>query len=181
MTSFQRKILKQNLEGDIKKKYRQRIQIMLLADEGKSQTEICQLLGCCQATARHWIMMARSGQAHLWKNSKIGRPQQINEEYLERLKELVSHSPRDYGYSFKRWTAQWLSRHLAKEFDIKISDRYINQLLKKMGLSTKHKLNKIENDHLELPENKSLLIRDLPINNKIQSETLLSFNLLKAE
>ncbi len=50
-----------------------------------------------------------------------------------------------------------------------------------MGLSTKHKLNKIENDHLELPENKSLLIRDLPINNKIQSETLLSFNLLKAE
>ncbi|MEA5535801.1 helix-turn-helix domain-containing protein [Crocosphaera sp. XPORK-15E] len=181
LTSFQRKTLEKTLEGDIENKYRQRIKIMLLADEGKSQTEICQLLGCCQATARHWIMIARSGQAHCWKDSKIGRPKRVNEQYLDRLKELVSHSPGDYGYSFKRWTAEWLRRHLAKEFEIQVSDRYINQLLKQMGLSTKPKPNKIDSNHSTLSKSKNLLIQDLPNHNQIQQEKLLSFNLLKAE
>lgn len=175
LTSFQRKILQKNLETGIDEKYRQRIQIMLLADEGKSQTEICQLLGCCQATARHWTMMAKSGQAHGWETSKIGRPKKINEQYLNRLQELVNHSPRDYGYSFGRWTAEWLSRHLAKEFDIKVSDRYINHLLKKMGLSTQSK----SDNNKKNKTKKNLLIRDLPDKKSIKTENLLPFNLLR--
>ncbi|MGK7954194.1 MAG: transposase [Crocosphaera sp.] len=175
LTSFQRKILQTNLETDLEEKYRQRIQIMLLADEGKSQTEICQLLGCCQATARHWIMMAKSDQAHCWQMSKIGRPKKINEQYLNRLKELVNQSPRDYGYSFGKWTAVWLSRHLAQELNIKVSDRYINYLLKKMGLSTKSKLNHHKNNQIK----NNLLIQDLPHHKQIQTESLLSFNLLQ--
>lgn len=179
LTSFQRKILQTNLEKEVDEKYRQRIQIMLLADEGKSQTEICQLLGCCQATARHWIMMAKSGYAHYWTKSKIGRPKKINDHYLNRLKELVNHSPRDYGYFFGRWTAEWLSRHLDKEFDIKVSARYINHLLKKMGLSTKSKFNNHENYYGQLSKNNNLLIQDLPSNQSVKTEELLSFNLLK--
>ncbi len=181
LTSFQRKLLKENLEKEQDNKYRQRIEIMLLFDEGKSQTEICQLLGCCQATARHWIMMAKSGQAHRWNDRKIGRPKRVNDAYLERLKELVNHSPRDYGYSFRRWTAEWLSRHLDKEFDIKVSDRYINQLLKQMGLSTKFKDQKSQNTHKISSTNNSLLIRDLSLKQPSQSKQLFSFNLPQAE
>lgn len=181
LSSFQRKLLQENLEKELDNKYRQRIEIMLLADEGKSQTEICQLLGCCQATARHWIMMAKSDQAHRWNDRKIGRPKRINEAYLQRLKELVNHSPREYGYSFRRWTAEWLSRHLAKEFDIKVSDRYINQLLKQMGLSTKTKAQKSENSHLTSSDTNTLLIQDLSLKKPIKTEQLLSFNLPQAE
>ena len=181
LTSFQRKLLQESLDKELDDKYRQRIEIMLLADEGKSQTHICQLLGCCQATARHWIMMAKSGQAHRWNDRKIGRPKRVNEAYLQRLKELVNNSPRDYDYPFKRWTAEWLSRHLAKEFNIKVSDRYINQLLKKMGLSTKSKDQKPENNNSVSSNSNSLLIRDLSIKQPIQSEQLFSFNLLQAE
>ncbi|MDJ0842822.1 helix-turn-helix domain-containing protein [Crocosphaera sp.] len=161
LTSFQRKLLEENLEKEQDHKYRQRIEIMLLFDEGKSQTEICQLLGCCQATARHWIMMAKSGQAHRWNDRKIGRPKRVNDAYLGRLKELVNHSPRDYGYAFRRWTAEWLSRHLAKEFNIKVSDRYINQLLKQMGLSTKSKTQKTENNYSVVSHQRSICIQDL--------------------
>ncbi|MEH1858777.1 MAG: hypothetical protein V7L21_12375 [Nostoc sp.] len=50
----------------------------------------------------------------------MGRTKTVNEQYLIRLKELVSHSPRLVGYSFERWTAQWLSKHLAKELGIKV-------------------------------------------------------------
>ena len=139
LTPFQRKLLQKNLQSDLPELYRQRIEIMLLADVGKSQTQICQALGCSQGTARYWISLARAGSAHNWNASPIGRPKTVNDQYLERLKELVSHSPRDYGYPFGRWTGQCLSKHLKKELGIEVSDRNINLLLKKMGLSTRPK------------------------------------------
>ncbi len=141
LTPFQRKFLLKNLYPDLPNSYRQRIQIMLLADEGKSQTEICRTLGCSPATVRYWTHIARSGVAHQWQDCPIGRPKVVNEEYLERLRELLKGSPRDYGYTFSRWTANWLSKHLAKELGIQVSDRHIKRLLKQMGLSTLAKAN----------------------------------------
>jgi transposase len=159
LTPFQRKLLQKILEGDLTELYRQRIQIMLLAAEGKSQTKICEILGCSQGTARHWILMAQAGQAHNWNDSPIGRPKTVNDQYLERLKELASNTPRDYGYSFRRWTGQWLSKHLAKEFGIELSDRHINRLLKDMGLSTRAKPAPVEDTTTQ--GGNRLSIRDL--------------------
>lgn len=137
LTSFQRQLLRKNLqETDLPQSYRQRLEIMLLADDGKSQSEICQTLGCCPATARHWMHIARTGMAHQWHECPIGRPKAVDRAYLQRLQELVSNSPRDYGYVFRRWTANWLKKHLAKEFGVEISDRHLKRLLKQMGLST---------------------------------------------
>ena len=139
LTFFQRKILQKSLQTDLRPEYRRRIEIMLLADEGFSQAQICKALQCSQETARHWMMMMQTGQANRWNDRPMGRPKKINEQYLVRLKELVSSSPREYGYSFDRWTAQWLSRHIAKELEIEISACHVNRLLKKMGLSTRSK------------------------------------------
>ncbi|WP_017720882.1 helix-turn-helix domain-containing protein [Kamptonema formosum] len=137
LTPFQRKQLQKSLQDDLPEKYRQRIEIMLMADEGKSQTQICKALGCSQGTARHWIFMAGAGMAHCWNDTPIGRPKTVSEEYLQRLKQLVCQSPREFGYAFRRWTAQWLGKHLAKEFGIELSDRHISRLLKNSGLSTR--------------------------------------------
>ncbi|NJO95947.1 MAG: helix-turn-helix domain-containing protein [Pleurocapsa sp. CRU_1_2] len=104
---------------------------MLLADSGHSQAEICQTLNCSNETARYWIYTARIGQAHNWHELSIGRPKRVNEEYLNRLEELVNQSPRDCGYPFTRWTAKWLGKHLAKELNIEIGERHINRLLKR--------------------------------------------------
>ena len=135
LSEFQRKILQKNLEETQIESYRQRILIMLLADEGKSQKEIAQSLNCSAATVRHWTTMARMGLAHQWQEVPVGRPKRINHEYLQRLKELVNKSPQDFGYSFQRWTGSWLSRHLAKELGIEVHERHTNRLLKEMGLS----------------------------------------------
>jgi transposase len=137
LTTFQRKLLLKSLETDLRAEYRRRIEIMLLADAGQSQTQICEALGCSQETARHWITMAQTGQAHHWSDRPMGRPKAVNEQYLARLQELASHSPREYGYAFERWTGQWLSKHLAKELGIKVSACHVNRLLKEMGLSTR--------------------------------------------
>ena len=161
LTPFQRKLLQESLQEDLSHRYRQRLEIMLLVDEGKSQTEICQILGCCPATVRHWTHIARAGMAHQWQECAIGRPKVVNDEYLERLKELVSHSPRDYGYSFQRWTVNWLSKHLAKELGIEVSDRHLKRLLKQMGLSTISKPPEVEETRNQRKEGQSISIYDL--------------------
>jgi transposase len=71
----------------------------------------------------------------------IGRPKTISDAYLDRLKELASHSPRHFGYPFERWTAHWLRRRLREEMDLEVSERHIHRLLKQMGLSTRHRPN----------------------------------------
>jgi transposase len=139
LTPLQLYILMKNLETTLRPEYRRRIQIMLLADAGESQGQICEAVECSAEMARYWILMAKTGQAHRWSDRPMGCPKKVNKQYCDRLKELVSHSPRKYGYSFQRWTAQWLGKELAKELGIKVSDCHINRLLKKMGLSTQPK------------------------------------------
>ncbi len=175
LTPFQHKALIKHLQANLQPEYRRRIEIMLLADMGKSQTQICEILGCSQEMARYWIGVAQSGLAHKWNERPIGRPKTVNHQYIERLKELVSHSPREYGYAFGYWTAQWLSKHLATEFSIEISDRHINRLLKQMGLSTKRKSSSVPKT--DQTQDNGITICDLQSNS--QPNFSWSFNLMQ--
>jgi transposase len=83
------------------------------------------------------VKQQNSSIDQVWQDQPVGRPKIISDQYLDRLKELVDGSPRDFGYPFQRWTAQWLKRHLAQETGVEVSDRHVNRLLKQMGLSTR--------------------------------------------
>ncbi|MDE5098962.1 MAG: winged helix-turn-helix domain-containing protein [Trichodesmium sp. St16_bin4-tuft] len=179
LTSFQRKLLEKSLDKKLTRQYRQRIEIMLLADEGKTQTQICKAIGCSLATARYWMFIAKSGQTHQWNNYPIGRPQEVNEQYLERLKELVTNSPKKFGYAFERWTANCLGKHLAKEFGVEFSDRHINRLIKKMGLSTKTLSAQTDETISQNAKRKNIAIRDLTSEQNVNSDLeTLTFNTL---
>jgi len=171
LTPLARKLLLKSLQADLRPEYRRRIEIMLLADTGKSQAQICEALGCAQETARYWMAMAQAGIVNNWNERSIGRPKTVSRQYLDRLQELVSHSPREYGYPFQRWTAQWLRKHLCKELGIDVSDRYINYLLKEMGLSTRRK------QKLGEKSTATIAISDLPASTT--TDCLLSFGLSK--
>jgi transposase len=137
LTKFQRQLLEKQLKIEIIPEYRQRVEIMLLADDGKTQAQICRTLKCSPLTARHWILMAKSGQAHNWQTQPLGRPKTVTSDYLDRLQKLVSTSPKDLGYPFSRWTGQWLSNHLAREFNIGVSARHINRLIEDLRIEGK--------------------------------------------
>lgn len=176
LTTFQRKLLLENMEADLRPEYRRRIEIMLLADMGYSQAQICEALGCSQEMARYWIAMAQTGRAHNWQDRPIGRPKTINSEYLNRLQELVSRSPREYGYSFRYWTAGWLSKQLSKEFGIEVSDRHINRLLQKLGLSNQQKRSRTKKV-ANLTQERAITIDDLQSSS--EPTFLWPFNLIK--
>jgi transposase len=157
LSDFQRKQLQKSLQNqNLSQLHRQGILIMLLTDEGKSQTEICTELGCSAATASRWILLAKSGNAHQWREHRRGRRKTLQDEHLERLQELASCSPRDYGYAFNRWTGAWLAKHLAKEFGIKITPQHVNRLLKTFFSQAK------EQDKTKTQSTSRLIVRDLP-------------------
>jgi transposase len=160
LTEFQRQLLEKNLKVETIPEYRQRIEIMLLADRGQTQTQICRVLSCSPLTARHWIFMAKSGQAHNWQSQPIGRPRTVTSDYLERLKQLMRESPKDLGYPFSRWTGQWLSKHLSQEFNIEVTARHINRLIEEMkdGIRV---VDQIDRPQQQVGKSRQLVIADL--------------------
>ena len=135
LSTSQRKAFQKQLKKTLSKVHRLRIEILLLGDLGQSQADICKDLGCSQATARHWLLLGRKGEAHRWNKISMGRPKQVSDAYLKRLQELLENSPREVGYAFQHWTGEWLSKHLSQEFGLKLSARHVNRLRKEMGLS----------------------------------------------
>jgi transposase len=159
-------IIPEDGSANLDARQRRRLEIAIRAQIGQSQTEICAALGCSKDTARYWMAIAQTEKANSWQTIAVGRPKRVNDEYLRRLKELVTNSPQDYGYAFQRWTAGWLSKHLAQEFDIEISERHINRLLKQMGLSTR-----TQSDSTQKPVVKGLAITIDDLNPSLLSQS----------
>lgn len=180
LTDSQREMLLESLQEDCPESQRQRIQIMLLVDEGITQAEICQILGCCPATARHWIHIARQGMVHQWQDCPIGRPKLVSNEYLQRLKELLYSNPRGYGYGSQHWTLNWLQKHLCEEFGFKVSDRHFKRLLKQMGLSTRRKSSHNGQNSPKSAAEPKIAIADLKKANTADSSEIILINSHKA-
>ncbi|MFN4876059.1 MAG: transposase [Aphanizomenon sp.] len=180
LTDSQREMLLESLQEDCPESQRQRIQIMLLADEGITQAEICQILGCCPATARHWIHIARQGMVHQWQDCPIGHPKLVSNEYLQRLKELFYSNPRGYGYGSQHWTLNWLQKHLCEEFGFKVSDRHFKRLLKQMGLSTRRKSSHNGQNSPKSAAEPKIAIADLKKANTADSSEIILINSHKA-
>ncbi len=178
LSPFQQKLLQEKLKTNLRPEYRRRIEIMLLADRGHSQTQICAALNCSHETARYWTYIAQTGEAHKWKELPIGRPKTVNEKYLNRLQDLVSQSPQDYGYAFKRWTANWLSKHLAKELGIEVSERHVNRLLKQMGLSTRRSRSLQQANEGKTSSKSNIVIRNLQGNKPPQAVSFSPFHFI---
>jgi transposase len=149
LTSILAEILPENLFKNLDHRHRRRLEIILRSHLGQSQVEICSALGCSKDMARYWMAIANRPASDSWQDTCIGRPKMVNDEYLQRLRELVTSSPKEHGYAFKRWTAKCLSQHLSAELGIQISDRHVNRLLKQMGLSTR------DSQHQTKPEEDS--------------------------
>ena len=160
LSSFLTQIIPKDIPTNLDETKRRRLEIAIRALMGQSQAEICAALGCSKNTARYWMAISQTEKANTWQENSVGRPKVVNETYLKRLRELVTHNPQNYGYSFQRWTAKWLSKHLARELGIEISDRHVNRLLKQMGLSTRNQ-NQSINQKESLNQSSGIAIKDL--------------------
>jgi transposase len=166
---FQRQMLQENIDKELPNSYRQRLEIILLTDNGKTQAEICRIIGCCASTASRWIQLTKAGLAHNYLDCPVGRPKLVTDEYVELLRDLLQHSPRDYGYPFRSWTVSWLGKHITKEMGIEVSESHLRRVMRDLGLSTRSLKTLPSQPENHSAAGASIFIADLPRIADIQS------------
>jgi transposase len=132
LSKEQKKSLQKAIKKDECPHYREHILIMLLANDGKTQQQISDFLGCSLRIVSHWLIHGDPDNLESLRDGRgAGNHQKVTSEYITLLLEIVKKEPTELGYEFGRWTAQRLSEHLAKETNIVLSSSQVKRLLKK--------------------------------------------------
>jgi hypothetical protein len=120
------KALKEEENADI----RERILILLLLNDGKTQLEIADFLGCGQKKVSYWCVHGEPDNLDSLKDLRMkGNHKKATEEYIKLLLETVEKPPEELGYEFGRWTANRLATYLEEKTGIKLSSSQVRRIL----------------------------------------------------
>lgn len=115
---------------------RERILIILLQNDGKTQQEIASFLGCSPRTVAYWCMHGDPDNLESLRNKRDQEHyRKVTPEYIELLLETVDKDPHDLGYDFGRWTGERLATYLEERTGIKLSSSQIRRILKQKKYS----------------------------------------------
>lgn len=121
------KVLKEEENGDI----RERILILLLLNDGKTQAKIADFLGCSLNKVSYWCVQGDPDNLESLKDERMkGNHKKATDKYIELLLETIDKEPEELGYEFGRWTAQRLATYLEKITGIKLSGSQVRRILK---------------------------------------------------
>lgn len=111
-----------------------RIQIVLLADKGLSQTAISQATGCSRSWTHEVLKrFVLQGVAALADRREDNGQVKLDEEFLSLLHDLVDASPRDHGFVRPTWTQELLVKAMHKEGGVKVHVGTMSRALAKIG------------------------------------------------
>lgn len=109
----QKQYLQQNLKWEENGNIRERILILLLGNDGKTQREIAEFLGCSLNKVCYWCVHGDPDNLDSLKDERMkGNHKKATDEYINILLETLEKDPQELGYEFGRWTGQRLAVHL---------------------------------------------------------------------
>jgi transposase len=110
---------------------RERILIILLQNDGKTQKEIANFLGCSLRKVAYWCVHAEPDNLESFKDKRMsGNYRKATEQYIALLLEVIDKEPQEFGYEFGKWTAKRLATYLEQETGISLSSSQITRILK---------------------------------------------------
>ncbi|GFE72347.1 hypothetical protein CFPU101_49570 [Chroococcus sp. FPU101] len=125
--------LKQEEHPDI----RERILLLLLLNDGKTQVEIADFIGCSYQKVSYWCIHGDPNNLESLKDERMkGNGRKVTDEYLKMLLEVIEQSPTELGYEFARWTSQRLADYLALKTGIELSGSQVRRILAKKNTFT---------------------------------------------
>jgi transposase len=128
----EKKKLQESFKEDERGEVRERILMFLLLNDGKTQREIAEFIGCSLKTVAYWCVHGDPNNLDsLEDGRKNGNHRKATDEYVNLLLIIVEQDPKDLGYEFGRWTAKRLAEHLEKETGIKLSGSQVRRILRK--------------------------------------------------
>ena len=115
---------------------RERILIILLQNDGKTQQEMAKFLGCSPRTVAYWCMHGDPDQLESLHNKREQESyRKATPEYIKLLLETVDKEPQELGYEFGRWTGERLATYLAEQTGVQLSGSQVRRILKQKKLS----------------------------------------------
>lgn len=115
---------------------RERILILLLQNDGKTQQEIAKFLGCSPRTVAYWCMHGDPDNLESLHNKREQASyRKASPEYIQLLLDTVDTQPQELGYEFGRWTGERLATYLAEQTGIQLSGSQIRRILKRKKYS----------------------------------------------
>ena len=122
------KALKREENGDI----RERILILLLLNDGKTQQKIAEFIGCSKNKVCYWCVHGDPDNLESLKDKRMeGNHQKATNKYIEILLKTVDKEPRELGYKFGRWSAKRLATYLEEITKIKLSGSQVRRILER--------------------------------------------------
>lgn len=115
---------------------RERILILLLQNNGKTQQEVAKFLGCSPRTVAYWCMHGDPDDLQSFHNKREQEHyRKATPEYVSFLLNTVDKDPKTLGYEFGRWTAERLATYLFEQTGIQLSSSQIRRILKRKKYS----------------------------------------------
>ena len=115
---------------------RERILIILLQNNGRTQKEVSDFLGCSPRTVAYWCMHGDPDNLESLHNKReYEHYRKATTEYIELLLKTVEQSPSVLGYEFGRWTAERLATYLTEKTGIELSSSQVRRILKRKKYS----------------------------------------------
>lgn len=122
LTLEQIKRLQKALRESEQPHMRERILILLLQNEGRTQQKIAQFLGCSPRTVAYWCTHGDPNKLESLQNKREQEHyRKATPEYIQLLIETVEQQPEELGYDFGRWTGERLACYLSEKTGIILS------------------------------------------------------------
>lgn len=122
------KALKEEENGDI----RERILILLLLNDGKTQAKIADFLGCSLNKVSYWCVHGDPDNLESLKDERMrGNHKKATDKYIEILLETIDKEPQELGYEFGTWTAKRLATYLESLTGIQLSGSQVRRILER--------------------------------------------------
>lgn len=132
LSQEQQKKLQKTLKEHKHPEIRERILILLLLNDGKTQIEIANFLGCSLRKIAYWCVHGDPENLETLKDKRMsGNHHKASDEYIDMLLKTVEKDPEELGYEFGRWTAKRLATYLEEKTGIKLSSSQIRRILAK--------------------------------------------------
>ena len=101
--------LKEHEHPDI----RERVLIFLLLNEGNTQKQIAELIGCSLSKVAYWSVHGDPENLDSLKDERMnGNYRKATSGYINLLLEVIEIEPEKYGDEFGRWTTVRLATYL---------------------------------------------------------------------
>lgn len=146
LSDRERKILLNTLEGRYKYLKERARMVLLSAEKRYRITEISRIVGIHPINVRKWIhRFNEEGLESILYAPKVGKKKEFDENFKEKLLEIVRKSPRRLGLFLPNWTLRSLKEYLEeKKIVYRVSEETIRKILQEANLSLKELRKKIK-------------------------------------